>query len=406
MIQRVAYLSFHTSPLTQPGTGNAGGMNVYVDELARTMTARGVAVDVFTRRCDSESPEIVEVIPGYRVIHVTAGPALPLPIPQLTDHVFAFAESVIAWAQDQEINYDLVHSHYWLSGWAGLLIKRVLGIPLANSFHTLGRVKDLTRRHDEPSSRLLRIAAEIDVIGGSDCVIAATPVEFEDLLDHYGADPTRLCLNPPGINHELFEPGDREASRKSVGLETDRDVILFVGRIQALKGIDVAVEAFGMVAANRHDVDLVVVGGPSGPSGHEEYGAVVARIDELGLSDRVHMRRPVEHGELPDFYRSANVLLLPSRSESFGLVAVEAQGCGIPVVAAAIGGLTHAVDDGSSGILIDGWEPVDYSSAIEIILADSAVAEGFSKAAVEHAQGFSWDLTANRLLELYDGITR
>lgn len=406
MIERVAYLSFHTSPLTRPGTGNAGGMNVYVDELARTMASRGISVDVFTRRCDSESPDIVEVLPGYRVIHVAAGPDLPLPIPQLTDHVFAFAESVIAWAQGQDLEYDLVHSHYWLSGWAGLLVKRVLGIPLANSFHTLGRVKDLTRRHGEPSSRLLRIAAEIDVIGGSDCVIAATPVEFEDLLEHYGADPTRLCLNPPGINHDLFQPGNSEESRRSVGLEPDRDVILFVGRIQALKGIDVAVEAFGTVAADRHDVDLVVVGGPSGPSGHEEYASVVARVEELGLSDRVHMRSPVPHGELTDYYRSATVLLFPSRSESFGLVAVEAQACGIPVVAAAIGGLTHAVDDGTSGILIDGWEPADYSSAIETILADSAVADGFSKAAIEHAQAFSWEVTANRLLELYDGITR
>jgi len=405
MIKRVAYLSFHTSPLTRPGTGDAGGMNVYVDELARTMADRGVEVDVFTRRCDPSSPAVVEVVEGYRVVHIDAGPTLPLPVRLLTDHVFDFAEAVIEWATADGRHYDLVHSHYWLSGWAGLMVKRVLGIPLANSFHTLGRVKDLTKRVDEPPAALLRIAAEIDVIGGSDCVISSTPVEFDDLLEHYGADPTRLCLSPPGINHELFKPGDLQTSRRAIGVDPIRDVVLFVGRIQALKGIDVALEAFAKVAEERSDVDLLVVGGPSGDAGEEEYEAAQHRVAELGLAGRVLWRAPVEHRELASFYQAANLLLLPSRSESFGLVAVEAQACGVPVIAAAIGGLSFAVANDTTGVLIEGWEPGDYAGAMIDLLADRRKWSSFRDAAIVHAEKFSWTITANRLLELYAGIT-
>lgn len=405
MIERVAYLSFHTSPLAQPGTGDAGGMNVYVDELARTMAARGVAVDVFTRRSAESALDVVDVAPGYRVVHISAGPDLPLPIPQLIDHVFDFAEAVIEFSRREGSSYDLVHSHYWLSGWAGLLVKRVLGIPLANSFHTLARVKDQTRREGEPPTGLLRIAAEQDVIGGSDCVIAATPVEFEDLLEHYGADPTRLCLNPPGINHEVFSPGDATSSRLDIGVDPARRLILFVGRIQALKGIDVAIDAFAKVAQELPDVDFLVVGGPSGSSGRREYEAAHRSVEELGLADRVTWRDPIPHTELPAYYRSADLLLFPSRSESFGLVAVEAQACGTPVVAAAIGGLMHAIADGESGVLIDGWNAADYAGAMIPLLTDPEVKADFEAAAVAHAQKFSWFITANRLLELYDGIT-
>ncbi len=405
MITRVAYLSFHTSPLTRPGTGNAGGMNVYIDELARTMVQRGVQVDVFTRRCDPASPRVVDVSEGYRVIHIEAGPLLPLPVSQLTDHVFDFAEAVIDWTKANGLEYDLVHSHYWLSGWAGLMVKRVLGIPLANSFHTLGRVKDLTKRDDEPPSALLRIAAEIDVIGGSDCVIASTPVEFDDLLEHYGADPTRLCLNPPGVNHDLFKPGDMAESRRAVGVDPERDLVLFVGRIQALKGIDVALEAFAKVVEERDDVDLLVLGGPSGVGGKGEYQVARQRVIELGLDGRVGWRDPVAHNQLPAFYQSANLLLFPSRSESFGLVAVEAQACGVPVIAASIGGLTHAVAHQTTGILVDGWDPGDYAGALIDLLGDHDRWQSFSEAAVIHAKKFSWTITANRLLELYDGIT-
>lgn len=403
-IKRVAYLSLHTSPLLQPGSGDAGGMNVYIDELARTMARRGVQVDVFTRAVDPNQAPVVDVVDGYRVIHIAAGPMLEVPVSQLTEFVFEFAEAVCEHAQSIGAEYDLVHSHYWLSGWAGLMVKRVLGIPLANSFHTLGRVKDVNRRPDEPVSALVRIAAETDVIHGSDCVISATKAEFDDLLHHYEADPARLCTSPPGVDHSLFSPGDQNAARRRLGLDADVPVVLFVGRIQALKGIDVVVASFDKVRATLPNARLLVVGGPSGLKGYAELEGVRTDVDVRGLSDAVQFYEPVPHGDLVDFYRSADVVIVPSRSESFGLVAAEAQSCGTPVVAAKTGGLPHVVSHDVSGALVEGWEPDAYASVLVSLLTDDDYRNRLAAGALEHSNQFSWEATANRLLELYAGI--
>ena len=400
MISRVAYLSLHTSPLLQPGSGDAGGMNVYIDELARTMSSRGIFVDVFTRATSADLPHVVQVNDHYRVIHIAAGPMMALPVQQLTEHVFDYAESVIDWAKARHCKYDLVHSHYWLSGWAGLLVKRVLGIPLANSFHTLGRVKDATRRSDEPATSLVRIAAEHEVIAGSDCVIGSTPLEADDLLEHYGADPTRLCVSPPGVNHLAFSPGDFRSARAEIGLR-NVPTVLFVGRIQALKGVDVAIEAFRLVIDHVPDAQLVILGGPSGPKGAEESEAMRRAADDLN----VVFVTAQPHETLASYYRSADVLLFPSRSESFGLVAVEAQACGTPVVAAEVGGLTYAVSDDVSGYLVEGWDPATYAEHVTAILTDPQLADRLSAGAIKFSDAFSWDATADRLLELYAGIT-
>ncbi len=402
MIRRVAYLSMHTSPLLQPGVGDAGGMNVYVHELSETMAARGVAVDVFTRRDRPDLPEVVEVSPGYRVHHVEAGPVSAVPTSKLPIFVREYAVGVLKYYANAGEHPDMVHSHYWLSGWAGLIVKRELGVPLANSFHTLGRVKDLTRRDGEPPETLLRIAAEHEVIEGSDCLVSSTPLEAEDLLAHYGADPARLCMSPPGINHDVFSPGDRSAARRRLGLG-DGPIMLFVGRIQPLKGLDVALTAFGLVSNRLPDARLLVVGGPSGPQGPEELGRIQRAIGEMGLEERVAMIPPVRHSGLVDYYRAANVLHVPSRSESFGLVAAEAQACGLPVVAARVGGLTHAIEDGVSGVLVDGWEPADHAAALLEVLTDGARAAEYGRGALEWSERFSWDATANRFLELYSG---
>lgn len=405
MIRRVAYLTLHTSPLLQPGEGDAGGMNVYIHELAQTMAGRGIEVDVFTRAASPDVEPIVRVSDKYRVIHIPAGPMHPVPISGLTDSVFEFAEAVIGWAEANDRQYDLVHSHYWLSGWAGLMVKRILDLPLANSFHTLGRVKDATRRNDEPASALVRIAAEHEVIAGSDCVIGSTPYEAEDLLDHYEADPARLCVSPPGINHEVFCPGDSSEARRELGLSTEGPIVLFVGRIQALKAPDVAVAALALVREKVEDARLVIVGGASGPGGTAELARLHAMVDGLGLVEAVTFVEPQPHEDLAKFYRAADAVILPSRSESFGLVAVEAQACGTPVVAAHAGGLSFSVADDESGFLVSPGSAENYAARLVELLSDEELAERLSKGAVEYAKQFSWEATADRLLELYAGIT-
>jgi D-inositol-3-phosphate glycosyltransferase len=404
VIGRVAYLSIHTSPLEVPGTGDAGGMNVYVHQLATAMARRGVRADVFTRRVDPRAPEEIEVEPGYRVINVTAGPPAVVPTAALAEVVGAFTEGVAGWAIRHRASYDVIHTHYWLSGWAGLLLHEVLRVPLAISFHTLGRVKDVNRRADQAPAGLLRIAAEEEVIARAGCVVASTPAEAAELIEHYAARPERLCVSPPGVDHTVFFPGDRERARVALGLPAGR-LVLFVARIQPLKGGDVALEAFADLAADLADLRLVVVGGPSGPQGLEEEARLHAAACAPEVTGKVEFLGPLPPSMLAAAYRSAQALVLPSRSESFGMVAVEAQACGLPVVAARVGGLAYAVAHGESGFLVEGWDPADYAAALRTILTDAGVAGRLAAGAVAHAAQYSWDSTTDRLLELYSGIS-
>jgi D-inositol-3-phosphate glycosyltransferase len=403
LIERVAFLTIHTSPLAAPGTGDAGGMNVYVNELAATLAGRGVQVDVFTR---DPRPGEIEVAPGYRVIELPEPPAGGPGDESLAEAVGDFAEGVARWAVRHRAAYDVLHSHYWLSGWAGLLLHEVLRVPLAISFHTLGRVKDATRRPDQAPASLLRLAAESEVIARAGCVIASTQAEAAQLIEHYAARPERLCVSPPGVDHRVFCPGDRRAARESLGLPVEGGLVLFAGRIQPLKGPDVALAAFALVAVRLPDCRLLVAGGPSGPQGAEEMAFLRAGAVAAGLEERVLLRGPLPHHALAAAYRAADVVVVPSRSESFGLVAAEAQACGIPVVASAVGGLEHVVADGESGLLVSGWEPADYAAALGRVLTDPALAARLARGAVANAEQFSWPATADRLLELYAGISQ
>ena len=398
-IRRVAYLSLHTSPLAQPGRGDAGGMNVYIHELARAMARRGIAVDVFTRRTGPDDPAVAPVEPGYRVVNVPAGPPHALPMERLAAFVGVFSEGVMRYGG----GYDVVHSHYWLSGWAGVLVKEAWSVPLANSFHTLGRIKDLTRRSDEPASSPTRTLTEDEVIARSDCIVASTEYESNDLLAHYRADPQRLCVSPPGVDHGVFHPGDRTAARARLGLDGG-PLLLFAGRIQAHKGIDVAIEA--LAALDVADARLLIVGGPSGAAGEDEALRLVALAGRLGLAREVQFIPPQPHAALAGFYQAADVLVMPSRSESFGLVAAEAQACGLPVVAARIGGLADVVADGIAGHLIDGWEADAYAAAIRRIVTDPDHAAALGDGAAQHAARFSWPATVDRLVELYEGMVQ
>jgi D-inositol-3-phosphate glycosyltransferase len=393
VIRRVALLSIHSSPLDQPGSGNAGGMNVYVDALARTLAARGIGVDVFTRSSEREAEPTV-VVPGYTVVEVPASGA------DRAEVVGAFAEGVLKWAARGDLSYQVIHSHYWLSGWAGVLLQGPLDAPLAISFHTLGRVKEAARAPGEPRESLVRIAAEAEVVERAECLVASTHADAADLIEHYQADPERICVSPPGVDHGRFSPGDRSTARRLFGLG-EGPVVGLVGRIQAMKGIDVAIRAVARIPG----VTLLVVGGPSGPSGADDAAGLHALADR-DAPGRVLFHGPMPHSVVVDAYRASDVVVVPSRTESFGLVAVEAQASGVPVVASRVGGLPSVVVDGRSGLLISGHDPADYAAALERILGDPEEAARLASGAVERAGEFSWEATVDRLLELYRGMVR
>ena len=398
-MRRLAVLSLHTSPLAQPGQGDSGGMNVYVRELVSALAQAGVEADVFTRRWDDTSPEVVEVEPGFRVVHVEAGPP-GLAKEQLPDVVDDFADGVRSHLQNLG-DVDAIHANYWLSGVAGHRLKHELDLPLVSTFHTLARVKAETG-DSEPE---LRVQAEAEVIACSDAILASCAAEADQLERLYGADPARIELVSPGVDHAFFSPGDRAGARAALAhldLGTG-PVLLFVGRIQPLKGLDVAVRA--LAALGRPDARLVVVGGASGVGGTAEVGRVDKLIAALGVADQLRMVDPVPHHLLSTYYRAADVVLVPSRSESFGLVALEAAACGTPVVAAAVGGLLTLVEHGRTGFLVEGRDPEAFAAHAEQILRSPALAEDLSRQAAQRARGYTWSTAAGRLRRVYGDLT-
>jgi len=397
-MRSLAVLSLHTSPLSQPGTGDSGGMNVYVRELVGALAQAGVRTEVYVRRASDEVPEIVDVEPGFRVIHVDAGP-VDLPKEELPDHVDEYTDGVARHLM-RDGGPDAIHANYWLSGVAGHRLKHELSLPLVSTFHTLARVKAETG-DDEPDRR---IHAESEVIACSDAILANSIAEMHQLIELYDADPTRIEVVPPGVDHAFFSPGDRRGARSAVGLG-DQPVLLFAGRIQPLKGLTVAVAALAELSATHPDAVLVVVGGASGVEGEAELEAARSMVDALGLAGRVRFVPPQPHHLLSTWYRAADVCIVPSRSESFGLVALEAGACGTPVVAAAVGGLRTLVDDGVTGLLIDNREPAEYAAAVASILDTPRLATAMSVAAAERARQYTWSTTAARLRRLYADLT-
>jgi D-inositol-3-phosphate glycosyltransferase len=401
---RIAMVSVHTSPLDQPGIGDSGGMNVFIRAAAERIAAMGVDVDVFTRCRGHDLPEVQPLAGRSRLISVKAGPCAPVPKDELARYSGEFLGGMLRRERLERAGYDLVHAHYWASGWVGRSVKEIWDVPLVASFHTLGRVKNSSLGPREVPEPATRLAGEERVIAEADRLVAATPAEASQLVGLYGADPERIRVVPPGVDHALFYPRPREAARERLGLTGVRP-LLFVGRLQTHKAPGVAVRAFAEAIARdpaeTRDVVLAVVGGPSG-SGH---GADVSRLRDLaaslGVGERVTFFPPQPQTRLADFYASAKMVLVPSRSESFGLVALEAQASGIPVVAAAVGGLRYVVEDGVTGFLVDGHDPGDHAERILTLLADRAVAERMGRAGVERSMRFSWDVTAAALLDVY-----
>jgi len=388
---RAGIISLHTSPLTQAGSGDSGGMNVYIREFVSSLTQAGVACDVFVRRWSQELDAIVEVEPGFRVIHVPAGPEV-MAKEDLPDVVDAFTEWMREWLEEHPV--DVLHANYWLSGVVGHHLKHPLDLPLVTTFHTLARVKAEMGYH-EPRAR---VQAETKVVACSDVLVANADEERRQLIELYGADPDRIEIVAPGVDRALFSPGSSIGARDAIGYDGG-PLILFVGRIQPLKGVDIAVEALAQLSVL--DAKLMIVGGASGREGDTEVTRIRALIAQLGLEDRVLFVDPQPHYALSTYYRAADVLVMPSRSESFGLVALEAAACGIPVVAAAVGGLRTLVKHEVTGFLIDERDPSKYAEAIDRILLDRPLAAGLGAAAAVQASRYPWSGLAARLRRIY-----
>ena len=412
-MRRLAVLSLHTSPLAQPGTGDGGGMNVYVRELSSALARAGVACDVFTRAWSDDLPSVVDIEPGFRVHFVSAGPPSPMAKEALPSVVEEFAEGVLKVMQASEglgtewdVPFDAVHANYWLSGIAGHTIKHQLDLPLVCTFHTLDRVKaEASPEEVEAHSGHLRAEAEAAIIRCSDTVLASCSVEAAQISELYGADPSRIRIVAPGVDHAFFGPGDRAQARRALDLPSRGPLLLFVGRIQPLKGAAVAVATLASVVRDHPDAHLVVVGGPSGPHGDEEVARIDDLVDGLGLRDHVVFVPPRPHELLSTYYRAADVCLVPSRSESFGLVALEAAACGTPVVASDVGGLRSLVDHGRTGYLVEEPDPEVYAAWVRQILAEPLLAERLSTGAVLRARRYTWSRAAHLLVEIYADLT-
>jgi len=396
-MQRVAMLSVHTSPLAQPGTGDGGGMNVYVRSLASALARAGVAVDVLTRAEHPDQAESVLVEPGFRVLHVEAGPRAPVDKHLLPDIVGDFCNATHEYIDRTGTEYGLLHANYWVSGAVGHRLKHDLGLPLVTTFHTLDRVKAEVGLADGVA---LRPRVEAEVVRCADLVVASTFEEHDQLVRYYGADPERIEIIAPGVDHHVFQPGDRVAARRHLGIGCN-PVVLFVGRIQPLKGVDVAARA--LAALRDPSAELVIVGGPSGPDGAHEEAALHALVEELGVAHRVRFVAPQPHDELVSWYRAADVCVVPSRTESFGLVALEAAASGTPVVAANVGGLRSLVDHGETGYLVETRDPADYAEAIERVLSLDDPSPMRGRAAARSAR-FGWGIAAARLRRQYDDL--
>ncbi|MFC5381033.1 D-inositol-3-phosphate glycosyltransferase [Aquipuribacter nitratireducens] len=398
-------VSVHTSPLEQPGTGDAGGLNVYVVELSRRLAARGVAVEVATRRTSSSQPELVELEPGVHVRHVDAGPYDGLAKEDLPGQLCAFSAGLMRVAARVPAgHHDVVHTHYWLSGQVGWLFAERWGVPLVHTMHTMAKVKNASLADGDTPEPFGRVIGEQQVVEAADRLVANTQEEADDLVRHYGADPRRTGVVEPGVDLDVFRPGSRARARARLGLPPDADVLLFVGRLQPLKAPDVLVAAAAHLRHRRagtgRPLVVAVLGGPSG-TGLARPTALLEQARALGVDDVLRTSPPVPRPALADWYRAADLVTVPSYSESFGLVALEAQACGTPVVAAAVGGLRRAVVDGTTGVLVDGHDPVIWADALEALLADETRRARLGAAAARHAAGFGWDVTAERVLAEY-----
>lgn len=397
-------LSVHTSPLEQPGTGDAGGLNVYVLEVAQRLATTGVAVEIITRGAPEGAPTAA-VAPGVTVRTLDIGSGRAVEKGDLPAQLCAMTAALLRTEEQRGVGYfDLIHSHYWLSGQVGAVAADHWGVPLVHSMHTMALVKNAQLAEGDDPEPQLRVLGERQVVTAADMLVANTDGEASDLEALYEADPRHVAVAHPGVDLDAFRPGDQDQDRLDLGLPLRRPILLFVGRIQPLKAPDVFVRAAAELAAQTGRFAepplAIVCGGPSG-AGPERVEALRRLAHDLGAADVVQFEPPADRGRLASLYRAADVVCVPSYSESFGLVALEAQACGSPVVAADVGGLRTSVADGRSGLLLDSHDPTRWADAIGRLLADSRRLAAMRVNARDHAEQFSWSATAASTLAAY-----
>lgn len=396
---RVAVLSLHTSPLDQPGSGDSGGLNVFVRKVASQLALRGVHSDIYTRRTSPTEPDVVEIAPGVRILSVTAGPVRPVHKDRLPLLTTRFARAV---AEMADAKYEAIHAHYWLSGVAGALLKEEWDVPLLVSFHTLARVKESSGSGEAPEG-VFRKRGEDRVVEAADRIIASTDIERDQLIEHYGCRTDQVAVVPPGVDLDLFHAKRREESRRQFGFG-ETPTVVFVGRLQPLKGPHIAIGAIARLRKMVPDVALVIAGDESPKGTWGESVRLKLRARSLGVIRRTTFLEPLPHDELASLYRAADAVVIPSSSESFGLVALEAAACGTPVVATAVGGLRRLVQEGQTGFLVRRRTSRAFARALSRVLTDPGARARLGENGVAMAQRFPWSRTADGLLDAYASV--
>ncbi|MGJ3238989.1 MAG: glycosyltransferase [Anaerolineae bacterium] len=408
MIRRLAILSVHTSPLAPMGGKKTGGMNVYIRELAQELGGRGIAVDIFTRRTSNEEPDIdYRIGENVRVIYLNAGPMSTLAPDEIYPYLPQFTARLIAFATRTNVKYDIVYSHYWLSGWVGQKLKESWGTPFVHMFHTLGQMKQRILSHTSlmPDQR---IRTETEIVAWADRLIAATPAEHSQLMWLYRANRRKIEIVPPGVNTTHFQPMSREEAKSKLGVAPDQHLLLFVGRIEPLKAIDTIIHALAIAQREHpellHKVCLAIVGGNPLDRTDIEMMRLQALTQQLGLADCVRFVGAKDQTALPTYYNASRVVIMPSDYESFGMVALEAMASGTPVIASNVGGLGYLVRDQETGFLVPVRQPEAIAERLYALITHGTLAEGMGQRAVRIAQDYAWHNIANRLLSIFDDV--
>ncbi len=406
MIPRhIAMLSVHTCPLATLGGKETGGMNVYVRDLTRELARRGIYVDVFTRSQNPHLPHIMHSLGKTgRVIHIPTGPEEPYSKHKVFDYLPEFVDNVLDFAGREGITYDVIHSHYWLSGLAARDLRAAWGAPIVQMFHTLGHVKNQIAAPSEREPQR-RIEGETEVVGFADRLIAATPAEEEQLEKFYGADPVKITIIPPGVDLQMFHPHSPEDAKSRLGVKPCDRMLLFVGRIEPLKGIDTLLRAMGLLAHEcptwASQICVAIIGGDPNTTENEEMERLKAIRTELGITDLVTFLGARDQDKLHHYYSAAEAVIMPSHYESFGMVALEAMACGTPVIASEVGGLAYLIHDGKTGFHIPNGDPVALASAIARLVENPELRNKLGRQAHRYAQHYSWECIVDRMLPLY-----